>query len=46
MLAWQMWLNDDTDPSGFVGMDDTPDPDEETRNLRTLAKMRGRRASA
>lgn len=46
MLAWQMWLNDDTDPRGLVGHEDTPDPDEEARNLRTLATMRGRRASA
>ena len=46
MLAWQMWLNDETDPSGFDGIEDIPDPEEEARNLAVLRRMRERRPPA
>ncbi len=46
MQPWRVWLNDDSDPSGFAGFEDTPDLDEEARFLHMLTKFRGRRASS
>ncbi|MAY30834.1 MAG: recombinase family protein [Aurantimonas sp.] len=45
MLAWQMWLNDDSDPNGFADTEEMSNPEEEARALRVLEKMRRRRAS-
>lgn len=46
MLAWQIWLNDDSDPAGMGAHEDSSDAEEEARNLAILKRMRGRRVPA